>query len=278
MTTIAGRIEAIFEQLAEISQQEFENVFADFVDLLNNGKIRAAEPDGTAWKVNGWVKKGILLGFRHGIMHDYSLESGLSFFDKHTYPLKPITLSDRVRVVPGGTSVRTGSYLAAGVVIMPPAYVNVGAYVGRDTMIDSHALVGSCAQIGERVHLSAGAQIGGVLEPIGAQPVIIEDDVLIGGNCGIYEGTRVCKGAVLGAGVILTRSIPVYDLVREEVLRGSTAQSLTIPENAVVVAGARPVSQSGFAQKENLHLQCAIIVKYRDKNTDRATALETALR
>jgi 2,3,4,5-tetrahydropyridine-2,6-dicarboxylate N-succinyltransferase len=278
MQAIQTFMESMFEQKPNIAPHDFENIFLHFIELLNKGTVRAAEPDGPIWRVNSWVKKGILLGFRYGTLQEFSLETGFSFFDKHTYPLKPLTLADKVRIVPGGSSARSGSYLAPGVVIMPPAYINVGAYVDSDSMIDSHALVGSCAQVGRHVHVSAAAQIGGVLEPIGAQPVIVEDGVLIGGNCGVYEGTRICKGAVLGAGTILTRSIPVYDLVNEKILRGSLQEPLTIPENAVVVAGSRPIQSNRFAQEEHLHLQCAIIVKYRDANTDRATALESTLR
>ncbi len=246
--------------------------------MLNCGQVRAAEPCGAEWRVNTWVKKGILLGFRYGVMEQNLTESGFPFFDKNTYPLRPLTLADRVRIVPGGSSVRSGCYLAPGVVMMPPAFVNVGAYVDQDTMIDSHALVGSCAQIGKNVHISAAAQIGGVLEPIGSQPVIVEDGVLVGGNCGIYEGTRVGKGAVLGSGTILTRSIPVYDLVNEKVLRGHAQDPLTIPENAVVVSGSRAIKSNEFARQQNLHLYCAIIVKYRDAQTDRSVALESDLR
>jgi 2,3,4,5-tetrahydropyridine-2-carboxylate N-succinyltransferase len=272
--TLRERIEAAFEKRCELSADDF----GEFMHMLNEGKIRAAMPVAEGWQVQPWVKKGILLGFRSGVIQDFSQNGPLPFFDKHTFPLKSLTLQDGVRIVPGGSSVRSGCFVGKGVVIMPPAYVNVGAYVDTETMIDSHSLVGSCAQIGKRVHLSAGAQIGGVLEPVGSQPVIIEDDVLVGGNCGVYEGTRVCKGAVLGAGTILTRSIPVYDLVHEQVLRGSPDAPLTIPERAVVVAGSRPVSGNAYAQQAHLHLQCGLIIKYRDANTDRATALEEALR
>jgi len=274
MTPLRERIEAAFDKKSELTAEEF----AEFMRWLNDGTVRAAMPVDDGWQVQSWVKKGILLGFRSGVMQDFSENGPLLFFDKHTFPLKPLTLQDGVRVVPGGSSVRSGSYVAKGVVIMPPAYINVGAYVDADSMIDSHSLVGSCAQIGKRVHLSAGAQIGGVLEPVGSQPVIIEDDVLVGGNCGVYEGTRVCRGAVLGAGTILTRSIPVYDLVHHTVLRGSADAPLTIPERAVVVAGSRPITSNDFARQEQLHLQCGLIIKYRDANTDRATALESALR
>lgn len=270
--------ENLFEQKPDKAPADFTTMFHEFIVLLNCGAVRAAEPDGADWRVNGWVKKGILLGFRYGVIQELLPESGFSFFDKNTYPLRPMTLADRVRIVPGGSSVRTGCYLAPGVVMMPPAFVNVGAFVDQDTMIDSHALIGSCAQIGKNVHVSAAAQIGGVLEPVGSRPVIVEDHVLIGGNCGIYEGTRICKGAVLGSGAILTRSIPVYDLVNETILRGNQQEPLTIPENAVVVAGSRAVQSSTFARQQNVHLYCAIIVKYRDAATDRAVALEADLR
>jgi len=253
------------------------NAFQEFKEALNSGKIRAAEPDGNSWRVNHWVKKGILLGFRAGEILDCSLSDQFHFFDKDTYPLKALTLSHRIRLVPGGSSIRDGSYVAPDVVIMPPAYINVGAYVDSHTMIDSHALVGSCAQIGCHVHISAGSQIGGVLEPIGALPVIIEDYVMIGGNCGIYEGTVVKKNCVIGAGVILTGSVPVYDLVREKVYRKSADIPLTIPEGAVVIPGSRP-AKGEFAKKNGLSVSTPIIVKYRDEKTDAATALESALR
>src|SRR6202051_1304360 len=219
-------------------------LFDQFKIALNRGEVRAAEraPDGT-WKSNSWVKQGILLGFRMGQLVDMSASSVLRFFDKETYRTRPTTLADNVRIVPGGSSIRDGAYVASGVVCMPPMYVNVGAYVDEGTMIHSHALVGSCAQIGKRVHLSAAAQIGGVLEPVGAVPVIIEDDVLVGGNCGVYEGTLVRSRAVLGAGTILTRSTPLYDLVRGEVYRATDDRPLEVPEGAVVVPGSRAVKK-----------------------------------
>jgi len=278
MHNIKERLEKWYDGQVAPDKQEFEATFQTFISHLNRGTVRAAEPDESGWRVNEWVKKGILLGFRMGILKDYSLNSSFRYFDKHTYPLHPVEISDNVRIVPGGTSIRTGSHIAKGVVIMPPAYINVGAYVGANTMIDSHALVGSCAQIGARVHLSAGAQIGGVLEPIGAMPVIIEDDVLIGGNCGVYEGTVVRKGAVLGAGTILTSSMPVYDLVHERIIKSGGGKPLIIPENAVVVPGTRPITKSNFAVENDLSLSCAIIVKYRDDRTDKATKLEDSLR
>ncbi|MEJ2078209.1 MAG: 2,3,4,5-tetrahydropyridine-2,6-dicarboxylate N-succinyltransferase [Acidobacteriota bacterium] len=283
VTALQQKIEALFSKPAKEAVddaliRDFEAWFPEFVGLLTSGKIRAAEPREGRWTANIWVKKGILLGFRLGRLTEYSIDSRFRYFDKHTYPLRVTELGDGVRIVPGGTSARMGSYLAPGVVIMPPAYINVGGYVDCDTMIDSHALVGSCAQIGARVHLSAAAQVGGVLEPIGASPVVIEDDVMVGGNSGIYEGTVVRRGAVIGAGTILTSSIPVYDLVRETVLRASAEGPLTIPENAVVIPGARPAGKGEFARAHGLSAACALIVKYRDERTDAATALESGLR
>ena len=246
---------------------------------LESGEIRAAEKDANGtWNAVSWVKRGILLGFQAGTLTDMSPDrSVFRFFDKHTYPPRPLTLADGVRVVPGGSTIRRGAFVAPGVVCMPPMYVNVGAYIGKATMVDSHALVGSCAQIGERVHLSAAAQIGGVLEPVNASPVVIEDDVIVGGNCGVYEGTVVRQRAVIGAGVILTRGTPVFDLVRETVYRGSADSPLEIPEDAVVVPGARRVT-SKWGEREGLSLQTPVIVKYRDDKTDSATALEGWLR
>jgi 2,3,4,5-tetrahydropyridine-2-carboxylate N-succinyltransferase len=246
---------------------------------LESGEIRAAEKDANGtWNAVSWVKRGILLGFQAGTLTDMSLgHSVFRFFDKHTYPPRPLTLADGVRVVPGGSTIRRGAFVAPGVVCMPPMYVNVGAYIGKATMVDSHALVGSCAQVGERVHLSAAAQIGGVLEPVNASPVVIEDDVIVGGNCGVYEGTVVRQRAVIGAGVILTRGTPVFDLVRETVYRGSADSPLEIPEDAVVVPGARRVT-SKWGEREGLSLQTPVIVKYRDDKTDSATALEGWLR
>jgi len=251
--------------------------------LLERGEIRAAErgADG-AWRAVPWVKRGILLGFRAGRMVDMSLKGGshrsaFQFFDKHTYPTRDLRLEDRVRIVPGGSTIRRGAYVAPGVVCMPPMYINVGAYVGRGTMVDSHALVGSCAQIGARVHLSAAAQIGGVLEPVNASPVVVEDDVIVGGNCGVYEGTVVRERAVLAAGVILTRGTPVFDLVRETVYRGSAERPLEIPAGAVVVPGSRRV-RGAWAEGEGISIQTPVVVKYRDEKTDTATALEAWLR
>jgi 2,3,4,5-tetrahydropyridine-2-carboxylate N-succinyltransferase len=245
---------------------------------LERGEIRAARRDEQGrWHAVAWVKRAILLGFRIGHMEATPSSAPFSFVDKHTYPTREFRLEHQVRIVPGGSTVRRGAYLAPNVVCMPPMYVNAGAYVGRGSMVDSHALVGSCAQIGERVHLSAAAQIGGVLEPINASPVVIEDDVIVGGNCGVYEGTVVRARAVLGAGVILTRGTPVFDLVRETVHRATADQPLIIPEGAVVVPGARQVT-SAFGAAQGLSLQTPVIVKYRDDKTDAATALEAWLR
>jgi len=254
------------------------NALDSFLDQLDEGTVRAAERgvDGQ-WKVNTWVKKGILVGFRMGVLTDRSIDENFRFFDKDTFPLKSFQLSSGVRIVPGGSAVRRGSYVAAGVTCMPPMYINVGAYVDEGTMVDSHALVGSCAQIGKRVHLSAAAQIGGVLEPVGALPVIIEDEVLVGGNCGVYEGTIVRRGAVLAAGVILTRGTPVHDLTRETVLRGDDENPLEIPEGAVVVPGTRPVS-SAYGKTQGLSLYTPMIVKYRDQKTEKSVQLEERLR
>ena len=251
-------------------------VFQEFHHALTHGQVRAAEKHDGHWRVNAWVKQGILLGFRLGDLEE--IPSGaFTFVDKDTFPARRFGVSDRVRVVPGGSSIRSGAYIAPGVICMPPMYVNVGAYVDEGTLIDSHALVGSCAQIGKRVHLSAAAQIGGVLEPVGASPVIIEDDVLVGGNCGVYEGTQVLSGAVLGAGVILTRATPVYDIVREQVYRSSADSPLVIPENAVVVPGSRAIAK-GNAEEWGLSLYTPVIVKYRDEKTQGSIELEDLLR
>jgi len=254
-------------------------VYEDFKTALRQGEIRSAEKDaGGTWNANAWVKQGILLGFRMGKMVEMSKETEtLQFFDKDTFPLRPMTLADGVRIVMGGSAIRDGSYVAPSVVVVPPAYINVGAYVDEGTMVDSHALVGSCAQIGKRVHLSAAAQIGGVLEPVGAVPVIIEDDVLVGGNTGVYEGTIVREGAVLASGVILTRSTPVFDLPNGRVIKSEGENPLEIPAGAVVVQGSRAVS-SGFGKENGLSIYCPIIVKYRDDKTDASTKLEDYLR
>jgi len=278
-------IEGLCSRQTDRFGDEYFQAFDEFKDALNEGRIRAAEPSPTGWKVNAWVKKGILLGFRIGKivpMPDRPSQTAATadepqFRDKHTYPLKQIPVEQNVRVVPGGSSIRDGCYIGKGVVCMPPMYVNVGAYVDDGTLIDSHALVGSCAQIGKRVHLSAAAQIGGVLEPVGALPVIIEDDVLVGGNCGVYEGTVVGSGAVLAAGVILTGSTPVYDVVRDAVYRRDAVQPLMIPAGAVVVPGARAVTR-GRGKEWGLSLYTPVIIKYRDEKTDQAVRLEELLR
>ncbi|GIV07495.1 MAG: 2,3,4,5-tetrahydropyridine-2,6-dicarboxylate N-succinyltransferase [Fimbriimonadales bacterium] len=256
-----------------------ESLVLELIDALERGEARAAEPDPnspTGWRVNQWVKEGILLGFRLGKLTPMHW-GGVAFQDRHLYPPRALALSDGVRIVPGGTSIRRGACLREGVVVMPPAYVNVGTYVGEGTMIDSHVLVGSCAQIGACVHLSAGCQIGGVLEPVGALPVIIEDNALIGGCSGVFEGTVVKRGAVIGAGVILTRSLPLYDLVHERVIRAEGDMPLVVPEHAVVVAGSRPAS-GAFAQQLGVQIYAPVIVKYRDERTNAAVALEEALR
>jgi len=246
---------------------------------LEAGELRSAEPDHTTptgWRVNAWVKQGILLGFRLGVLTEMPGD-GLSFVDKNTYPARRFAAESGVRVVPGGSSVRAGAFVAKSVVCMPPMYINVGAFVDSGTMVDSHALVGSCAQIGKRVHLSAAAQIGGVLEPVNASPVVIEDDVLVGGNSGVYEGTIVRKGAVLAAGTILTRGTPVFDLVKGDILRATPDLPLIIPENAVVVPGSRAVTK-GKGAEWGLSLYSPVIVKYRDEKTDLSTTLEDLLR
>ena len=278
---LPSQIERLFDEPpAEYGEEHFR-LFGEFKDALNRGEVRAAEPDPstkTGWRANAWVKKGILLGFRMGTMVNSSGDSWRqSFIDKSTYPLRALTPADGVRVVPGGSSIRDGSFLGRGVVCMPPMFVNVGAYVGEGTMIDSHALVGSCAQIGRHCHISAAAQMGGVLEPVGALPVIIEDDVLVGGNSGVYEGTVVKRRAVLGTGAILNRSIPVYDLVKDAVYSATESEPLIIPEGAIVVPGSRAVSHA-FGKMHGLSLQAAVIVKYRDAKTDAKVQLEDLLR
>jgi 2,3,4,5-tetrahydropyridine-2,6-dicarboxylate N-succinyltransferase len=280
------QIEKLFDgPPAHYTETHFE-LFREFKNALNRGEARAAEPDSsspTGWRVNAWVKKGILLGFRMGAVIDMSVDAARQpFVDKSTYPVRAITAADGIRIVPGGSSIRDGSYIGRGVVCMPPMFVNVGAYVGEGTMIDSHALVGSCAQIGRNCHISAGSQIGGVLEPVGAMPVIIEDEVLVGGNSGVYEGTIVKQRAVLGTGTILNRSIPVYDLVRDAIYTASESSSgeslpLVIPAEAIVVPGSRAVTHPVGA-KHGLSLQCAVIVKYRDAKTDSRIQLEDLLR
>jgi len=264
------------------ARDEAFNTFVLLRNQLNAATIRAAEPadTSTGWRTNAWVKRGILLGFRLGILEQIETPAPWCFFDKSTVPTRSFCLEDAVRVVPGGTSVRDGAYVASGVILMAPSYVNIGAYIGEGTLVDSHALVGSCAQIGKRVHISAAAQIGGVLEPAGALPVIVEDDVLIGGNTGVYEGCIVRKRAVLASGVILTGSTPIYDVVNDTVItRASPDEPLVVPEGALVVAGSRSIgSRSAFAKKHDLSVYTPIIVKYRDERTDARTALEEALR
>ena len=273
-------LQPAIERLASLGEvgrnPEARQTFLDFRDELTQGRIRAAEKINGRWVVNAWVKQGILLGFRLGELVEMG-DAGLPFVDKDTFPARHFSVEDRVRLVPGGSSVRTGAYVSPSVICMPPMFINVGAYVDEGTMVDSHALVGSCAQVGKRVHLSAAAQIGGVLEPINAAPVIIEDDVLVGGNCGVYEGTLVRTRAVLGAGTILTRSTPLYDIVRGQVYRATDEQPLEVPENAVVVPGSRAVKK-GQAGEWNLSLYTPVIVKYRDEKTDRGIELEDWLR
>ena len=274
--SLQERIEALYAEPADALGDEARATFEALRDGLEKGTVRAAEPFAGGWRVNGWVKKGILLGFRLGKVVPMEPAGPLRFFDKDTYPPRQ-AVPEGVRIVPGGSAVRAGAYLGPGVVVMPPAYVNVGAYVDEGTMVDSHALVGSCAQVGKRVHLSAGAMLGGVLEPVGALPVIVEDEVLVGGNCGVYEGTIVGRRAVLGSGVILTGSVTVYDLPRQTTHRRTAERPLRIPEAAVVVPGSRRATDA-FAERYGLNLYTPVIVKYRDEKTDAATALEEALR
>jgi 2,3,4,5-tetrahydropyridine-2,6-dicarboxylate N-succinyltransferase len=282
--TIASLEESV-ERLAaagtEAARDQARQAFASLRAALSDGTVRAAEPDASSpggWKVNAWVKRGILLGFRFGDIIDMSADHGRwPFFDKDTLPLKAIGAWSAVRVVPGGSTVRDGAWLGRGVICMPPMFVNIGAYVGDETLIDSHALVGSCAQIGSRVHLSAAAQIGGVIEPVGALPVIVEDDVLVGGNCGVYEGTIVKRRAVLAAGTILTASTPLYDVPNDRIIEPVPGQPLIVPEGAVVVPGTRPVT-SGKGREWGLSVATPIIVKYRDEKTSARTALESWIR
>jgi 2,3,4,5-tetrahydropyridine-2-carboxylate N-succinyltransferase len=275
MSSLKASIERLAAQGEVEHDPDARKIFLEFRDQLTQGKLRAAEKIDGRWTVNAWVKRGILLGFRLGVLQEMS--AGLSFVDKDTFPARQFTIADRVRVVPGGSSARVGAYIAPSVICMPPMFINVAAYVDEGTMVDSHALVGSCAQIGKRVHLSAAAQVGGVLEPVNAAPVIIEDDVLVGGNCGIFEGTLVRARAVLGAGTILTRSTPLYDLVKGEVYRATPDSPLEVPENAVVVPGSRAVKK-GKGADWNLSLYTPVIVKYRDEKTDRGIELEEWLR
>ena len=277
MHDLQSSIEQLFADGDPSRSPGARELFEQFRNALTAGKIRAANKIDGAWHTNAWVKKGILLGFRLGALVESGDATGLTYVDKDTYPVRRFTLQDRVRLVPGGSSVRAGAYVAPSVVCMPPMYINVGAYVDENTMVDSHALVGSCAQVGKRVHISAAAQIGGVLEPVNAAPVIIEDDVLIGGNCGVYEGTHVGEKAVLGAGVVLTRSTPLFDLARDVIHRSSPTTPLQVPEGAVVVPGSRAITK-GKAAEWGLSLYTPVIVKYRDERTNRGVELEDFLR
>jgi len=288
LDSLSAEIERLFEAGADADPGEARRAVSGLLDALGRGEVRAAEcgPDG--WRAVPWVKQGILLAFRTGVTRAFEPHPPSSntdfggttfrYFDRDTLPLRETRgVEENVRIVPGGSSVRAGAYLASGVVIMPPAYVNVGAWVDEGSMIDSHALVGSCAQVGKRVHVSAGAQLGGVLEPVGLRPVIIEDDVMLGGNTGVFEGTLVGARSVLAPGVQLTASTAVYDLVHSTVYRATADRPLTIPENAVLVPGARP-ARGSFAEEHGISLYTPVIVKYRDTRTDAATALEEALR
>jgi 2,3,4,5-tetrahydropyridine-2,6-dicarboxylate N-succinyltransferase len=274
-------IEQLFDHKPPTYTPEHFDLFYQFKQKLNLGEVRAAQPDASAkngWRVTPWVKKGILLGLRMGTIVDMSIDrSRQPYFDKATFPVRQFTVDDGVRIVPGGSSIRDGCFIGRGVICVPPMFINIGAYVGKNTMVDSHALVGSCAQIGEDCHISAAAQIGGVLEPVGAMPVIVENNVMVGGNCGVYEGTIVKERAVLGSGVILTRSTPVYDVVRGEVLTATDDDPLVIPEGAVVVAGSRAIHK-GKGQEWGISLYTPVIVKYRDSKTDARVQLEDYLR
>jgi len=271
------KVQAFAQLPASALADEARAVVDALFDALEEGRVRAAEPGSQGWRVNAWVKQGILLGFRVGAVAALEPAGPLAFLDKDTLPPRRLGLDSGVRIVPGGTAVRRGAHLGRGAVVMPPAYINVGAYVGQGAMIDSHALVGSCAQVGRRVHLSAGAMLGGVLEPVGALPVIVEDDVLVGGNSGVYEGAILGRRAVLGAGVVLTGGVTVYDLVRKTTYRREEGGALRIPEGAVVVPGSRKLLDP-FAERFGLSLQCPVVVKYRDDRTDASAALEEALR
>ena len=279
--SLADSITELFSQGSAASKDAARELFAQFRAELAAGRVRAAEPDPaspTGWRVNVWVKQGILLGFRFGDVVDMGIGKGrLPFFDEDTLPLKPLDIANRVRLVPGGSSIRDGAYLGTDIICMPPMFINIGAYVGDGTLVDSHALVGSCAQIGERVHLSAAAQIGGVIEPVGAMPVIVEDDVLVGGSCGVYEGAIIKRRAVLASGTIITGSTPIYDLPNERIIKPEPGQPLVVPEGAVVVPGARQVSV-GAGREWGLSLATPVIVKYRDEKTDARTELERWIR
>jgi 2,3,4,5-tetrahydropyridine-2-carboxylate N-succinyltransferase len=278
---LPSEIEQLFDSSPPQYTEDHRRTFEAFKSALNRGEVRAAEPDAgskTGWRVNSWVKKGILLGFRMGKVVDMSVDRERQpFFDKDTYAVKDVSLANQVRIVPGGSSIRDGVYVGRGVTCMPPMFINAGAYVDDGTMVDSHALIGSCAQVGRNCHISAGAQIGGVLEPVGAMPVIIEDEVMVGGNCGVYEGVVVKRRAVLGSGVILNGSTAVYDLVHEQVHTATDYSPLVIPEEAVVVPGSRAISHPA-GQRWNLSLYTPIIVKYRDAKTNERVRLENLFR
>jgi 2,3,4,5-tetrahydropyridine-2-carboxylate N-succinyltransferase len=280
VTQLSQNIERLYQQGASADKNESRTAFATLREELSAGRVRAAEPDTSAptgWRVNTWVKQGILVGFRCGDLVDVSIEGRWFFADKDTLPLKKMTTAMGVRVVPGGSSIRDGAYVAKGVICVPPMYINIGAYIDESSLVDSHALVGSCAQVGKRVHISAGAQIGGVIEPVGAMPVIVEDDVLVGGNCGVYEGAVIKRRAVLASGTIITGSTPVYDLPNSRIIKPEAGQPLVIPEGAVVVPGARAVTV-GSGREWGLSLATPVIVKYRDDRTDTRTELETWIR
>ena len=278
---LQSEIEQLFDSPPQQYTEEHRHTFEAFKAALNRGEVRAAEPSTgskTGWRVNAWVKKGILLGFRMGTIVDMSVDRERQpFFDKDTYPVKPVNLASQVRIVPGGSSIRDGAYVGRGVTCMPPMFINAGTYVDDGTMVDSHALIGSCAQVGRNCHISAGAQIGGVLEPVGALPVIVEDEAMVGGNCGVYEGVVVKRRAVLGSGVILNGSTAVYDLVREQIYAAADCSPLVIPEEAVVVPGSRAISHP-TGQRWHLSLYCPVIVKYRDAKTNERVQLESLFR
>ncbi len=277
MNNLKNKALELYEK-PDLEKKDIDGFAAEFIDKLNKGEIRAAEKNSDGdWIANEWIKKGILLIFKHGELIDKSINEEFKYFDKDYLALRPMQLKDGIRVVPGGSAIRTGSYLAKGVICMPPMYINIGAYVDEDSMIDSHALVGACAQVGKKVHLSAASQLGGVLEPPGARPVVVEDEVMIGGNCGVYEGATVRSRAVLASGVILTSSTKVFDLVNERIIKAEKDKPLEIPENAVVVPGARKI-KSEFGEKHNLSISSPLIIKYRDAKTNAKTALEDALR
>ena len=277
---LRARVDALFEAGPAAPRDDARAAVKELREALSAGEARAAEPDprsSTGWKVNTWVKRGILLAFRFGSTVDQTSDGLGLFFDKDTLPLKPLSVASGVRIVPGGSSVRDGAYLGSGVICMPPMYINIGAWVGDESLIDSHALVGSCAQVGRRVHVSAAAQIGGVLEPVGALPVIVEDEVMIGGNCGVYEGAVIKRRAVLAAGTIITGSTPIYDVTKGTIIRPEPGSPVVVPEGAVVVPGTRPI-ESGPGKDYGLSVATPIIVKYRDERTDARTALEGWIR